>query len=93
MNLEFLLGTVAHSAVLSVWGSQNKLNSEVQAVLDPFILFYKYKKTIRRLLNLKHLSDFLVSDKTYYNSTVYLDCRSWCVFRNHDVLRVGYAAC
>lgn len=93
MNSEFLLGTVAHSAVLSVWGSQNKLNSEVQAVLDPFILFYKYKKTIRRLLNLKHLSDFLVSDKTYYNSTVYLDCRSWCVFRNHDVLSVGYAAC
>lgn len=44
MNSEFLLGTVAHSAMLSVWGSQNKLNSEVQAVLDPFILFYKYKK-------------------------------------------------
>lgn len=93
MNSEFLLGTVAHSAVLSVRGSQNKLNSEVQAVLDPFILFYRYTKTIRKILNLKHLSDFLVSDKTYYNSTVHLDCRSWCVFRNHGVLSLGYAAC
>lgn len=93
MNSESLLGTVGYSAALSVRGSQNKLNSKVQAVLDPFIFFYKYKKTIRRLLNLKHLSDFLVSDKTYYNSTVHLDCRSWCVFRNHGVLSLGHAAC
>lgn len=89
----FIIGAVAHSAVLSVGGPQNKLNIEVQTVLDPFILFYKYKKTIKRIITLKHLSDFLVSDKTYYNSTVHLDCQSWPVFRNHGVLSLGYAAC